>query len=121
MGWDNLYLVRGLKAPLIRRRVASEQDSWRTMEDVFDNISCIARTEERNKIYSEPNFEAVSEEWVQEVSKGKYTGKTQPVKPIMTRSIGHKLTLISGVAVGNIIINPVRISVAASLTENREG
>ena len=75
VGWDNLYLVRGLKAPQIRRRMASEQDSWRTMEDVFDTISQITRTEERKKIYSEPNFKPVSNEWVQEISTGKSTGQ----------------------------------------------
>ena len=52
VGWDNLYLVRGLKALHIRRRVASKQDSWRTMEDVCDTINHIARMEDRNKIYS---------------------------------------------------------------------
>ena len=46
-------------------------------------------------------------------------GKTHPVKPIMTPSVGHKLTLISGVAVGNIIINPVGTRIATSLTEDR--
>ena len=76
--WDNLYLVRGLKALHIRRRVANEQDSWRMMEDVFDTISCIARTEDRDKIYSEPNFKSVpqvSKEWVQEIGTGKYKGQ----------------------------------------------
>ena len=66
-GWDNLYLIRGLKALHIRRRVAKEQDSWRMMEDVFDTINHITETEERNKAYSEPNFELVSQmsrEWV---------------------------------------------------------
>ena len=44
------------------------------MEDVFDTISHLARAEERNKIYSEPNFKPVSKEWVQEVSTGQYMG-----------------------------------------------
>ena len=56
VGWDNLYLVRGLRAPPITRMLASEQDFWRMIEDVFDTISCIARTEDRKKIYLEPNF-----------------------------------------------------------------
>ena len=92
MGWDNLYLVRGLKTLHIRRSVASEQDSWRMMEDVFDTIHCLARTEERNRIYVEPNFEPGSKEWVQEVNM---QGKTHLVKPIMAANIGHKLTLTS--------------------------
>ena len=48
------------------------------MENLFDTISHIARTEDRNKIYLEPNFKSVpqvSKEWVQEVSTGKYTGQ----------------------------------------------
>ena len=62
----------------MRRRVTSEQDSWRMMEDVFNTISHIARTEDRNKIYSEPNLKSVpqvSKGWVQEVRMGKYTGQ----------------------------------------------
>ena len=72
---DNLYLVRGLKAPHMRRRVASEQESWRMMEDVFNNIDLIAKTEDRNKIYLEPNLKSVPQvarEWVQKVSTVKY-------------------------------------------------
>ena len=38
VGWDNLYLVRGLKVLHMRRRVASEQDTWRMMEDFFNTI-----------------------------------------------------------------------------------
>ena len=76
--WDNMYLVRGLKAPHIRKRLVNEQDSWRMMQDVFNSIICITRMEERIKIFLEPNFELVSqvsEEWVHEVSTGKYTGQ----------------------------------------------
>ena len=61
----------------MRRRVASEQDSWRMMVDIFNTIDCISKMEDRNKIYSEPNFKLVpqmSKEWVQEVSTGKYPG-----------------------------------------------
>ena len=59
VGWDNLYLVRGLKVPHNRRRVASEQDFWRMMEDFFNNINDIARTDDRNRIYLKPNFKLV--------------------------------------------------------------
>ena len=82
-GWDNIYLVRGLKATHIRRRVANQQDFWRTMQDVFDTANCITRMEEKTKIYSEPNFELVpqvSKEWVQELGTGKYTGTNPPHK-----------------------------------------
>ena len=78
VSWDNLYLVQGLKAPQIRRRVASEQDSWRKMEDVFNTIDHISRTEDRNKIYLKSNFELVphiTKKWVQEVSTGKNPGQ----------------------------------------------
>ena len=37
----------------------------------------------------------------------------------MAPSVGQKLTLISGVAVGNIIVNPVGTRVVTSLTEDR--
>ena len=43
-----------------------------------DTIDCIAMTEDRNKIYSEPSFESVpqvAKEWVQEVSTHKYPGQ----------------------------------------------
>ena len=80
VGWDNLYLVRGLKELCIRRREAREQDFWRMNEDVFDTMSCIATTEERNKIYFEQNFKSVSKELVQEVSAGKYTGQNPTSK-----------------------------------------
>ena len=82
-GWDNMYLVRGLKAPHIRKRVAKEQDSWRMMWDVFNTVNYITRMEERTNIYSEPNFKLgsqVSKEWVHEVSTGKFTEQNPPCK-----------------------------------------
>ena len=48
------------------------------MEDVFNTIDCKAKTEDRNKIYLEPNFELVpqvAKEWVQEVITGKCPGQ----------------------------------------------
>ena len=44
------------------------------MEDVFDTINHNTRTKERNKAYSEPSFESVSQmsrEWVYKVGVGK--------------------------------------------------
>ena len=96
VGWENLYLVRGLKAPHMRRRVASEQDSWRTMEDVFNIINCISRTEDRSKVYSEPHFKSVpqvTKKWVQEVSMGKNPGQNPTHKTYNGPS--HRLQYIS--------------------------
>ena len=66
------------------------------MEDVFNTIDHISRTEDRNKIYSEPNFELVlqvAKEWVQDVST---QDKTQPIKSIMSPVAGHSTVLVSG-------------------------
>ena len=68
-----MYLVRGLKALHIRKRVAKEQDSWRTMQEVFNTINHITRMEERTKIYLEPNFESVLQ--VSKDTRGKYRWK----------------------------------------------
>ena len=121
-GWDNMYLVRELKAPYIRKRVAKEQDFWRMMQDVFDTINCITRMEERTKIYSEPNLQfasLVSKEWVHEVGTGKHTGQNPSSKTYNGSQCRHKLMLISGVAIGNIIVNPIGTRVVTSLTEDR--
>ena len=116
VGWDNLYLLRGLRALHMRRGVASKQDSWRMMEGVFNTIDCISRTEDRNKIYSESNFETVpqvAKEWVHEVST---QGQTQPIKPTMAPVAGHNTVLVSGT--GSIAVaNPVGTTVAISLIE----
>ena len=64
--WDNLYLMHGLKSPHTRKRVTMEQESWRTIEDVFQTIHCITKTEEKTRAYSEPNFEPVL--WISTVS-----------------------------------------------------
>ena len=109
VGWDNLYLVRGLKVQHMRRRVASKQDSWRTMEDVFNTINHIAKMEDRSKLYFEPNFELLSQvakEWVQEVSKGKYLGQNLPIKPIMAPVTGCYIVLDSetGAVVDKVLL-----------------
>ena len=44
--WDNLYLICRLKAPHVNKRVTKEQDSWRMMEDIFQTINHITKTEE---------------------------------------------------------------------------
>ena len=81
--WDNLYLIHGLKAPHIRKRVAKEQDFWQMMEDVFKTINIITLTKEKTKVYHEPTFESVpqvAKERVHEVSFSKYTKPNLPVK-----------------------------------------
>ena len=53
------------------------------MEDVFQTINHITRTEEKTKAYYEPNFEPmpqVSKERVHEVCFSKYTKPNSPVK-----------------------------------------
>ena len=86
------------------------------MEDVFDTFNHITRREERNKVYSELNFELVSQmsrEQVHEVSVGKYTRQTS----ISAAYKGHKLALISNMVTSNTLSNPVGIRVVTSLTE----
>ena len=55
-------------------RVASEQDTWRSMEDVFQTIDHVARSEEWNRAFFKPNFET-SQPVIQvnEVNYGKAT------------------------------------------------
>ena len=53
------------------------------MEDVFQTIHHITKTEEKTKVYSEPNFEPVtqvSKERVHEVSFSKYAKVNPSVK-----------------------------------------
>ena len=73
-GLDNLSLIQGLRDHHIRRRVAKEQEFWRTMEDVFKSINMITRTEEQKKAYHELKYYAISQvstEKIHEVSYGK--------------------------------------------------
>ena len=59
IGYDKLHLVRGLYSPHVWRRVASEQDTWSLMEDVFQTIDHVTRSKERNRAFFKPNFEIV--------------------------------------------------------------
>ena len=103
------------------RGVASKQDSWGMMEDVFNTIDHISRTEDRNKIYSEPNFESVpqmTEERVQEVSLGKYPGQNPTNKTYSGPSHRHNTILVLGTGVVAVAVaNPIGTTVAISLTE----
>ena len=56
-GYDNLYLVWGLHLPHLWRRVASKQDTWRLMEDVFQTIDHVTSSKEQNRVFFKPNFE----------------------------------------------------------------
>ena len=123
VGWDNLYLVRGLKVLHIRR-MGSDQDSWRMMEDVSNTINCNAKMEDRNKIYLEPNFKLVpqvAKEWVQEVSTGMYPGQNPTHKTY--NGLSHRLQYSSvsetGAVVSNTIANPIGTRVVISLIEAR--
>ena len=82
-GMDNLSLVCGLRKAHIRRWVTKEQESWRTMKDVFKSINKVTRTEEQTKAYNEPMYDAVSHvatERINEVSQGKYHQPRTPSK-----------------------------------------
>ena len=79
----NLSLIQGLRDHHIRRRVVKEQESWRTMEDVFKSINKITRIEEQTKAYHEPKYDAISQvstERIHEVSYGKYNTPKTPHK-----------------------------------------
>ena len=44
--WITCHWSEGLREAYICRRVTKEQESWRTMEDVFKSINKVTRTEE---------------------------------------------------------------------------
>ena len=86
------------------------------MEDVFNTTDHISRTEDRNKIYSESNFESVpqvTKKYVQEVNMDKYPGQNQPIQPTLAPVMGHNTVLVSetgAVAVANHVGTTVAIS-----------
>ena len=51
--------MHGLKVPHTWKKVAMEQELWRTIEDVFQTIHHMIKTEEKTKAYSEPNSDLV--------------------------------------------------------------
>ena len=90
--WDNLYLMDGTEGTAYQERAAMEQESWRTMEDVFQTIHCIPKTEEKIKAYSEPNFEPMpwmSTVTMHEVCFGKYAKPNSPVKNYNSKPQGN--------------------------------
>ena len=59
ISYGKLCLVRGLHSPHVWRRVVSEQDTWRSMEDVFQTRNHVTRSKEQNRELFKPNFETV--------------------------------------------------------------
>ena len=59
IGHDKLYLVRCLCSPHARQRVPSEQDTWCSMEDDFQTVEYITRSEERYSVFFNPNLETM--------------------------------------------------------------
>ena len=72
ISYDKLYFVRGLHSPHARQRVASEQETWCPMEDVFQTIGHVTRSKERYRAFFNPNLETMKPVMqVNEVSYGK--------------------------------------------------
>ena len=74
IGYDKFYLARGLHSPHAQQRVASEQDTWHSMENVFQTIEHVTRSEEQNRAFFNPNLEVLKPAiQVKEVSHSKAT------------------------------------------------
>ena len=72
--YDNLYLVWGLHSSHIRWWFVSEQDTWQSMEDVFQMIGHVTRIKEQNRVFFKPNFKPAQPGLqVNEVNLGKAT------------------------------------------------
>ena len=75
---NSLSLIQGLRDYHIRWRVAKEQESWITIEDIYRSISRITKTDAHMKTLHEPRYNSISEvmtEGINEVSYNK--GKRQ--------------------------------------------
>ena len=102
--WDNLYLVWGLCSLHIQWQVASGQDTWWSVEDVFQMIDHVTRSEEQNRAFFKPNFEpAQSVLQVNEMSFGKATRyyPTHLISHIMVNPTKHGSVKISGTPTEN--------------------
>ena len=74
VGYDKLYLVRGLHSLHAWWRVASKQDTWLSMDNVIQTIEWVTRSEEWNRPFFKPNLEALRPDiQVNEVSYDKIT------------------------------------------------
>ena len=58
IGYDKLYHVRGLCSSNAWQRVASEQDTCHSMEDVICTIEHVTRSKEQNRAFFNPTLEA---------------------------------------------------------------
>ena len=91
-GMDNLSLIQGLWENHIRKQVAREQESWCTMEDVFNSINHVTMMEERSKTYHQPEYDSMSQvsiERVHEVSMPNRCVKPRSSQPYKTHSSPH--------------------------------
>ena len=78
IGYDKLYLVQGLHSPHIWWRVASKQDTWCSMEDVFQTIEHVIRFKEQYKAFFNSNLETLKP--VIQVNKVSYVKATWQYK-----------------------------------------
>ena len=69
---NNLALIQGLRDNHIRRRVAKEQESWNTMEEIFRSINRITKNEARTKAYQAPRYNSNSEVLAEGICKVSY-------------------------------------------------
>ena len=76
VSYDKLYLVRGLHSSHAQWRVASEQDTLFSMEDIIQTIERVTRSEEQNKTFFNPKLEVLRPViQVNEVSSHKAMGQ----------------------------------------------
>ena len=60
-------------------RVASKEDTWHSMEDVFQTTGHVMRSEEQYRVFFNPNLETLKP--VIQVNEVNYTKATQQYKP----------------------------------------
>ena len=68
-GLKNLSLICGLRDSHIRRRVTKEYESWDTIQDIFESIKWITKTDECVWAYHEPMYNSVSKVSTEEIHK----------------------------------------------------
>ena len=56
----------------IWRKVTKEQESWKTMEDLFKSINNITTTKEQTKAYNEPMYISISQVAIERINEGSY-------------------------------------------------
>ena len=88
-GLDNVSLFQGLREAHIRRQVTQEQESWRTMDDVFKSINTVTQTIERMKAYNEPMYNSVSHVAIERINELSHSKYHQPRIPSKTYNGSH--------------------------------